>query len=346
MANENETDRRNERLEDDKKKSENASNEAQAAMREGKNLKQDMSLVAAQSQVSEVFGNPTFFRQGADADAGEIHDLVVPNPLQAGGMIDQKTKDELVLSSLKSHDADSLKQINESYRQQYGHDMLDDLKENVSPDAHRRAQEILKGEKDPGYLSPTKADSEKALNSFKDKDGQPLSDYIDAEQLAAIQRNEAMKRGIEDDLGLGTSDPAQFQIETRTDLLKAYPNELKGVDINTVEGAQMYVAAKMAFEVEKFNSNWYGEEAKNPNCPADRREKFERIQKEWNDAVAKGDKEATRKLLAERYNPGNPKQESEVEAQRAQTPNGNRFRDVSNSAGETWSRIKSWVGAA
>ncbi len=348
MANDKDTERKNDPIEDRRNESENASNEADTALRDGKNLKEDVSMLAAQNKVGEVFGTPTFFRQGADADAGAIHDVLVPNPWQAGGMMDQKTKDELALSSLKGHDADSLKQINESYKQQYGHDMLDDLKANVSPDAYRRAQEILKGEKDPGYLSPTKSDSEKALNSFTDKNGNPLSNFTDAEGLAAIQRNEAMKRGVEDDLNIGSTDgPAQVSKADQKDLLEKYPNQLTGVDVNSVDGAQMYVAAFNAREVERFNSNWYANEAeKHPEWPAHKRDKFVRIQQEWNDAVAKGDKESTRKILSERYNGGNQYQTSEVEAQRDQTPNGNRLRDMSNTAGDIWSKIERWVGAA
>ncbi|MCC6980789.1 MAG: hypothetical protein IT343_20890 [Candidatus Melainabacteria bacterium] len=322
--------------------------EVQAALKGGNNSRSDASLLAAQTMVSNLFGNPEFFRQGIDADAGAIHDSVVPNPLLAGGMMDRKSKEELVLGNLKNYGAESLKQINESYKQQYGHDMLDDMKKHLTPDAYRRAQLILNGEKDPGYLSPTQAESEKALNSFKDKSGRPLSDYVDAEQLAAIQRNEAMKRGIEDELGIGKSDgPAQVSKDLQEELLKKYPEQLKGVDVNSVDGAQMYVAAFYVNEVERFNSGWYGNQAKdNPDLPPDRRKKFDEVQKEWNEAVAKGDTEATRKIVSRRYNPGHPAQESEVEAQRGNTPNGNGLRDGRNTVGDVWSKITRWVGVA
>lgn len=326
----------------------NASVEAQAALKEGNNSRTDVSLLAAQTKVSDLFGNPKFFRQGVDADAGVIHDSIVPNSLQAGGMMDRKTKEEHALGNLKNYEAESLKKINESYKQQFGHDILEDMKKHLSPDAYRRAQLIFNGEKDPGYLSPTQAESEKALNSFKDKDERPLSAYVDAEQLAAIQRNEAMKRGIEDELGIGESDgPAQVSKKLQEDLLKKYPEQLKGVDVNSVEGAQMYVAAFYANEVDRFNSGWYGNQAKdNPDLPPDRRKKFDEIQKEWNEAVAKGDTEATRKIVSRRYNPGHPAQESEVEAQRGNTPNGSGLRDGRNTVGDVWSKITRWVGVA
>lgn len=348
MANDKETEREIDRSKERSSESDNASTEAQAALKDGKTTKQDVSMVAAQTQVSELFGTPSFFRQGTDADAGTIHDTIVPNPWQAGGMMDQKTKEEMALGNLKNYDAESLKQINESYKQQYGHDMLDDMKTYMSPDAYRRAQEIMKGEKDPGYLSPTQAESEKALNSFKLSNGRPLSDYTDADQLAAIQKNEAMKRGLEDDMGIGSTDgPAQMSKDAQKELLDQYPEQLKGVDINTVEGSQMYVAAYNAREVERFNSNWYAQQAQNhPEWPADKREKFVRIQNEWNDAVAKGDKDVTRKTLAERYNGGNPNQTAEVEAQRKNTPNGDGLRDGANTAGDVWSKITHWVGVA
>jgi hypothetical protein len=344
MANDKDTERKNDRPEE-RKESDNASREAQVALKDGKDPKQDVSMVAAQAKVSELFGDLTFGRTGVDADAASIHDTIAPNPWQAGGMMDQKTKDELALNGLKNHDADSLKQINESYKQQYGRDILDDMKTNMSPDAYRRAQEIMKGEKDPGYLSPTKADSDKALNSFTDANGRPLSDYTDSEQLAAIQRNEAVKRGLEDDLGIGKTDgPAQISKDTQAELLKKYPDQLKDVDVNSVDGSQMYVAAFNAREVDRFNSGWYEKEAQeHPEWNADKREKFVRIQQEWNAAVVNGDKDATRKILAERFNGGNPTQTAEVEAQRNQTPEGNRLRDASNTAGDVWTKIKSWV---
>jgi hypothetical protein len=325
--------------------SDNASREAQTKQRDdGKDSTRSWGLDKAQGVVDAHFGPVAFIREGVDADAASMHDSIVPNPVQMGGIMEPKTKDEITLAAMKNHSPEYLNAMNESYRQQYGHDMLDDMKANMTPDAYRRAQAILNGETDPGYLSPTKKNSEDALNTFKASNGRPLSDYIDAEQLAAIQRNEAVKRGVHDDLGVGqTHGPAQMSDANVKQLRELYPEQLKDADPNTVEGAQKFVAAFNAHEVDQFNNGYYGKEAQDMANSPEKREKFERIQKEWDEAVARDDKDATRKLLTDRYNGGNPKQIQEVEAQRGQTPTGSGLRDMGNDAAYAAEKIWKFV---
>lgn len=257
--------------------------------------------------------------------------------------------EEDTLAVLRTKTQDELLQMNDIYKEKYGISLRDEVNVRMTPESSRRANAMFAGEADPGYLSPTNEDAQSALTVFNNSPGggKTLDYYIDAEQLKAIQKNEVAKRGIEDDwqdywnTAGSTKGPAQISDALVKELSEdsKYKDALSGVDPNTVSGAQEFMAAHMSQWVDRLNQGYFKtraaeklREAEQPDQTDAARNKLredaawmDAQQERWNTAVANGDRETTRKMLARRWNPGHVEQEEEVEAQRNAMPTDSRY---------------------
>lgn len=288
-------------------------------------------------------------------DVNDIGRLTHRSPVEIVPVGQEPTdRQDDALQALQNKSPEELTKLQNAYKEKYGSDLREDLRSTMSADNFHRANAILNGERDPGYMGATVKEAEDALKSKNDMiNGKKLEDFIDAEQLVAIQKNEISKRGVEDDLqdsgywpGKDPSiGPAQLKQSNIDDLRNDLRNaDLKDVDPRTPDGAQKFVAAYLRREAEKLSTSGYAAEAAmSKNLSPKQKEWLNQMQTEWNDAVERGDREATRKILAQSFNRMQKGQDDDVEAKRdTNGANRDKWQETKNSG---WDILKK-VGLA
>ncbi|MFA6210531.1 MAG: hypothetical protein WCT03_03170 [Candidatus Obscuribacterales bacterium] len=229
---------------------------------------------------------------------------------------------KIVLDSLNSKDNKNVieqrkdnAEANKTIKSLFGQVAID-----FSPEAHKAQQEAAAEAKpESENVKPT------IVSNMKN-----LAGVMDKETIEAVRRNEENKAGFEDTIqdSLPYSwaksrnwsiGPAQMQPKHIEDLKTdaRYADELKDANPYSEEGSDKLIAAYFDREAERFNNGEYG--AGKSGRPRDNSpkeaERFEALQRRWDEAKNNCNPEEMRKILIETYNSGNgSKQVAEVES--------------------------------